>query len=805
MFDLSDKRKARLLGSLFHDIGKFQYRAEKTNTTHSENSSYFMREYLSRFKAIQPFLEDAIRMAANHHNEYADDAVKEADGLSAADRVKDDHYFAHRPLLSIFRRIQIGRGEAPKTSWYIKPSELNIENVFPIHEEIIPDAWKPDVQAMRDLHLPLWESMKDEITKIPETLPFEALFDTLYALMERWTCHVCSAGYGFTPDISLFDHSRAVAAYADCIAETDDKDKPFLVIEGDVSGIQNFIYKLSNPSDADQKKTAKTLRGRSLYVNLLAEAAADFILKKLELFRTHLLMSGGGHFHILAPNKEIIKNKLLELEKSINQWLIEEHYGELGLVLVYENFSPKELTDYGYVKRMISMVLTEKKEKKNFNLFTDYNLFGPFEPGVKADVWDLCKICNRDMEKTSSRVCPACLSQQNAGEILPKTKYIAKIITENFLPQTNYNMIKMRGLKTTWVLITDPKDLYEVITDHEDALQIEINTINETDFVDRYLTLLQKENPNKQISLNFRIIGKYTPMEESEIMPFDKLAEIGEGYSLLHILRMDVDNLGQIFGFGLKGIGEVEEKKYYSLSRIATLSREMNLFFSGYINKIAEKYNIYITYSGGDDLFVVGKWNNIIDFAFEVREDFKKFTCYNPNLSISGGAALVRHSFPIRRGAELAGEMESKAKAFQQKGKNAISIFDTVYDWQRAKELLDWAKKMVVLINKNQSTKKYRSLLRYFKEIHDENFLADTSQTLDWIWKVKHSVHYALSRRAEINNKKFNENYGKSEDDFVDIDSLKLSVFGRLIADPTLIKDISMPVIYALLYTRVKN
>lgn len=802
MYALDEKRKARLIGAIFHDIGKFQYRAEKTNNGHSENSAYFIREYLGRFKALRPFIEDAIRMAANHHNEYADDAVRKADGLSASERVKDDHYFAHRPLLSIFRQIDIGKGLPSETSWYLRPGPLTIDNIFPIHEDIKPQDWKPDVNEMRKMHLPVWNNMIEELKKLPDNLSFEVLYDTLYKFLERWTSRVCSAGYGFTPDISLFDHSRTVAAYADCLAEADDKEKPFLVIEGDISGIQNFIYKLANPSDADQKRTAKTLRGRSLYVNLLSEAAADILIKKLHLFKTHLLMNGGGHFHILAPNKKNLNKLLLDIEAHINKWLIEEYHGELGLVLVYEKFSAEEFSDYGYVKRRISAALAEKKEKKNFNLISDYILFGPFEPGVAEDVWDICKICGSDMKKTTTRVCPICIEHQRAGEILPKANYLVKIISEKFLPQSNYVSLKMHGLNTSWFLIEKPQHLFDIINDFENAEHIEINTINHTDFLDRYLISLQKDNPHQLIALNFRFIGKNTPIVGNDIMSFEELAESDDTYPLLHILRMDVDNLGQIFGFGLSGKTEVEENKYYSLSRIATLSREMDLFFSGYINLLAKKHNIYITYSGGDDLFVVGHWKNTIDFALAVREDFQLFTCCNPNLSISGGAILVRPNFPIRRGAQLAGEIESKAKHYNNNGKNAIALFSSVYDWQRAKMLLNWAKQMITLINQDESTKKYRSLLRYFKDISDQSFLENQSQSLDWIWKIKHKVHYALSRRAELNFKKFNEKYQGISENYKNLEELKINVLGRLIADPLLLKDISMPVIYTLLYTR---
>ena len=37
--------------------------------------------------------------------------------------------------------------------------------------------------------------------------------------------------------------------------------------------------------------------------------------------------------------------------------------------------------------------------------------------------------------------------------------------------------------------------------------------------------------------------------------------------------------------------------------------------------------NISIVYSGGDDVFVVGTWLDVLNFAFDLRECFKKYTC----------------------------------------------------------------------------------------------------------------------------------------------------------------------------------
>ena len=112
------------------------------------------------------------------------------------------------------------------------------------------------------------------------------------------------------------------------------------------------------------------------------------------------------------------------------------------------------------------------------------------------------------------------------------------------------------------------------------------------------------------------------------------------------------------------------------LSRYATLSRQLSLFFKHYINNVckgdisgeggikpknfylnpgrSEEYKrkgkaLSIVYSGGDDVFVVGAWNEVIEFAIDnkisVKEAevvlknpaFSNFRSYVPKLIIPPG------------------------------------------------------------------------------------------------------------------------------------------------------------------------
>ncbi|MCC8186830.1 MAG: hypothetical protein LIP08_04790 [Bacteroides sp.] len=161
---------------------------------------------------------------------------------------------------------------------------------------------------------------------------------------------------------------------------------------------------------------------------------------------------------------------------------------------------------------------------------------------------------------------------------------------------------------------------------------------------------------------------------------FDEMCQ-DPGFSRMGVLRMDVDNLGQIFQSGIA-------PERATLSRYAALSRSFDYFFSGYLNTIRREVSAdksFIIYSGGDDLFIIGRWDIILRMANRIQEDFRKFTCYNPAFSLSGGIAIVPAKYPVMKGAEESGKEEKRAKTHQcgGKGKNAISFMNMPLNWEK--------------------------------------------------------------------------------------------------------------------------
>lgn len=166
-------------------------------------------------------------------------------------------------------------------------------------------------------------------------------------------------------------------------------------------------------------------------------------------------------------------------------------------------------------------------------------------------------------------------------------------------------------------------------------------------------------------------------------MEFGDYVKRASGIARLGVLRLDVDNLGQAFthGFMEQGNG-----KFNTISRTAAFSRMLSLFFRQHINYVlarpklrpitgddpARPREATIIYSGGDDVFVVGAWDDVIEFGIELRERFHEFT--QGKLTVSAGIGMFPDKYPISVMAREVGDLEDAAKSLP--GKNGVALFD---------------------------------------------------------------------------------------------------------------------------------
>lgn len=112
------------------------------------------------------------------------------------------------------------------------------------------------------------------------------------------------------------------------------------------------------------------------------------------------------------------------------------------------------------------------------------------------------------------------------------------------------------------------------------------------------------------------------------------------------------------------------------------------------------KLNIYnkrssrqfaIVYAGGDDLFIVGSWDDVLESAFDINALFRKYVGENEGITISAGFCIFDKRFPFYKIAELSGEKEKTAK---DENKNRIWLFDRGIKFKKdsLKESVEWNK-----------------------------------------------------------------------------------------------------------------
>ena len=224
-----------------------------------------------------------------HHNHtksnYPDlcSILKKADHHSASERedIDDTQEVNKTPLISLFSKIVL-EGNDKVDEQYIPLNKLSLDdgsfnNLKPAAKKDTMGGWNLVPEYNR-----LWDEFNFEF----ELIQNKTDFNTLLALLKKYASTMPSAAYKSKSDISLYDHSKTTAALAvsrylfnrDGDVKLTQKDdlNCYLAIEGDISGIQKFIFKISSPQEA-QSGMSKRLRGRSLYLTLLCDAIATFL------------------------------------------------------------------------------------------------------------------------------------------------------------------------------------------------------------------------------------------------------------------------------------------------------------------------------------------------------------------------------------------------------------------------------------------------------------------------------------------------------------------------------------------------
>ncbi|WP_071518640.1 type III-A CRISPR-associated protein Cas10/Csm1 [Geitlerinema sp. PCC 9228] len=478
-------------------------------------------------------------------------------------------------------------------------------------------------------------------------------------------------------DVAFTDITKSTAAIAATLAENPEAENIALVA-GDLSGIQNFIYTISSDG------ALKSLRARSFYLELVTEEVVQQLLQNLELPRTNVVYAGGGNLYVLAPAGEDTQRKVAQVREQINHWLFDCFQGKVFLALDHlefhrNNIQSKEFSEYWSAA---TKKLAKQKARKFENQLQ--TLLG------KQTTYEPCRVCHRDdepklhplrQEPDSPLACKTCREMFELGGDLLKVKAIVRSHRKDIRGSCHSIHFQLPATPSL-----NQEDIWYHLFDSDKPVVVESDTVLLVDNwnIDNYQFKLFK-NPVPLLLGNY---GKESEQEQSNFIRSEEMVEYAEGIPRVGYLRMDVDNLGTIFA---QGLGEAQ-----TLPRLTGLSRQMSYFFKVYLNSLAanrqenmppnarkltpsaKRENLLFIYAGGDDLFISGSWNEVVEFAFDIYQSFRSHTGYNPNISISGGISLAETKFPLYQAAEESGDAEEKAKG---NGRDSLGMFGQVFKW----------------------------------------------------------------------------------------------------------------------------
>ena len=653
-------------GCLLHDVGKVVCRAgAKGAADHSAAGAAFLTSLLTGPQA--PQVLDCV--GCHHPLALARAALPKgsiayiaclADRIASADcRTAPDTADGPLPLSSVFTHMN---GEHPG-------------KYLPLHADssALPmpvDSADADPAAYGRLLALMRQKLCDFSTE-RELIPF--LLHWLEECAGRVPAHIPPDD---AADVSLYDHLKISAAVGSCISQyllangitdyraalLEQQDvfcrKPvFLLYSADFSGIQHFIYTVTT------KNALRALRSRSFFLELLMEHYIDELLSGCGVSRANLLYSGGGHCYLLLPGTEAVQQTVSQWNQRFNDWLLEQFgtglYLADGAVACSADDltnSPAEQAPYQAMFRCVSSAVARRKVSR----YSARQLMRLNRPAPDSGGRE-CRVCGKTEQlvpdpEDNTCVCRWCSTFETLSAKLLNNPII--LVSEQKKAASDFSLPTLTG------------EVCFMLTD-EAAAKACLETGN---------TVRRSYVKGEACAGLENSIWLYRG-DYAAASSMTELAASSRGITRLGVCRMDVDNLGQAFVSGFARQEEtdnVRRQRYVTLSRTAAFSRQMSLFFKSYINAIlsgaAEKQEplqVTLVYAGGDDVFLVGAWNDVIRAAQRIQSAFQAFTC--DALTISGGICLFRDHHPIRLSAHETAELEDASK--QLPGKNAITVF----------------------------------------------------------------------------------------------------------------------------------
>lgn len=632
--------------------------------------------------------------------------IQRADRIAAAiDRQDDDNEkqnekkkFQQVRLRSVFSLIDFGKKATPFTLPLCSLTDLSPK------EAILGQDVASSVDEYRDLY----DGFIQELHQTPGVRGRidRASFDRLYALQYKYLTSVPASTYeGDSTYVSLFDHMKLTAAIASCLAAG--KQDSFRMIEFDISGIQRFIFQITEGSE-QRKGVAKALRGRSFLISLLTDYITVSYLQEFGMTQANIIFNSGGGAVILLPDNDDFEERFNTLTARMQLDLYQIFRTDITFVASEVTMDEEELMRFKTDKEIELKEKLDQAKQHKFYRILDENFFVE-----EADYTHTCSKCQTGISEGD--VCAVCKVCEDISNALTSHSELQILFYCGSAVPASVEADASFRIGDTSIVITSQKQL------PADAGYDYIETINQAK------------------SGAVRFTASMVPQDHQGIIPLDEVCEMipkSYGDPKLGILKMDVDNLGAIFAYGF-------DAKTRSLSKFLALSRSMELFFGKILPDICREVSkdflpddgsdhkesstdtvFYINYAGGDDLVILGPAAAILQLASRIEERFREYT-RNPNITISAGIFIQRPKQPVRFGVLQAEKLLELSK--ERDGKNGAALLNRAFSYSEYQSLLEGSAHFKEQIEAKKISRSYfYQMMKVIKDGDRERLISNT-------------------------------------------------------------------------------
>ena len=499
-----------------------------------------------------------------------------------------------------------------------------------------------------------WEQGIKDIPETPEH------FQAVLELLEDCFSAVPSS----EEDVSLYQSIRIQTAI-ECARYMGKEqgaasDAPFALYTLDYSGIQTFIYTLMS------KGALKALRSRSMYLTILSEYTADLVLEACGLSRANLIYTGGGKSHFLLSSAPVMIEKADEAVKRVNTFL-RWHFGaSLYLASGWTAAKAEAFTSDQGKAPSLSALFQETSRQISARKLRRYSYeeLQEMKRQWGGDEGRECAICGQSSHLRRWRdqdLCLTCMQLERFAASLPDDYRLLCVVEGE--REDGLALPSLEDEKTSLVL-----------GDAGMARQAK-----------RTYSINHRE-PGLPRTTRIYVSRYQARFENGQAKTLEDLAAASKGIRRLGVFRADVDNLGHLFAAGFVRPADKTDHPWQkcTLTHYAMLSGALTWFFQQHLDElllsaqddsclepVPKASGVSVVYAGGDDVFLIGAWNDTLNVGIRIQQAFHEYT--GGSVTMSAGFGLFTDHTPVTVMADETADLESDAK--QMEGKNAISLF----------------------------------------------------------------------------------------------------------------------------------